>query len=117
MGDPVLSSHLHRTPRDAVSHGALQLALRHLRTTGVMPRRHSLDSVTRLLPRLRDLRTEVVLLSGGEPLLNVHWSAIAESLRAAGMQVVARNIGFWRSPSTRAEWQNCSNASPFLWMD
>jgi MoaA/NifB/PqqE/SkfB family radical SAM enzyme len=45
------------------------------------------DSVTRLLPRLRELRTEVVLLSGGEPLLNAHWSMIAESLRAAGMQV------------------------------
>ena len=47
----------------------------------------SLESVTRLLPRLRDLKTEVVLLSGGEPLLNPHWPAIAESLRAAGMQV------------------------------
>jgi MoaA/NifB/PqqE/SkfB family radical SAM enzyme len=46
-----------------------------------------LDSVRRLLPRLRDLKTEVVLLSGGEPLLNPHWPAIAESLRAAGMQV------------------------------
>lgn len=88
MGDPVLSSHLHRLPLVT-----LYLTERcNSRCVTCDYWRHgradmSLDSVTRLLPRLRDLRTEVVLLSGGEPLLNVHWSAIAESLRAAGMQV------------------------------
>jgi Fe-coproporphyrin III synthase len=45
------------------------------------------NAVQRLLPSLARLETRVVLLSGGEPLLNAHWPAIAESLRAAGMQV------------------------------
>jgi MoaA/NifB/PqqE/SkfB family radical SAM enzyme len=47
----------------------------------------SLDTVTRLLPDLADLGTEVVLLSGGEPLLNPQWPLIAELLRSRGLQV------------------------------
>jgi MoaA/NifB/PqqE/SkfB family radical SAM enzyme len=42
----------------------------------------SLEAVTRLLPSLARLRTEVVLISGGEPLLNPEWEAIAELLRS-----------------------------------
>ena len=47
----------------------------------------SLDAVTRLLPDLSDLGTQVVLLSGGEPLLNPEWPLIAELLRSRGLQV------------------------------
>ena len=39
-----------------------------------------LEAVTQLLPDLARLRTEVVLVSGGEPLLNPQWSEIAETL-------------------------------------
>jgi len=46
-----------------------------------------LAAVRRLLPDLARLRTEVVLLSGGEPLLNPQWSEIAETLRAAGLKL------------------------------
>jgi len=47
----------------------------------------NLDAVTRLLPSLARLRTRVVLLSGGEPLLNPEWPAIAGLLRERGMKV------------------------------
>jgi organic radical activating enzyme len=46
-----------------------------------------LESVTRLLPSLMQLQTQVVLLSGGEPLLNPEWAATAQLLRANGLQV------------------------------
>jgi Fe-coproporphyrin III synthase len=46
-----------------------------------------LESVTRLLPSLVQLQTQVVLLSGGEPLLNPEWAATAQLLRANGFQV------------------------------
>jgi Fe-coproporphyrin III synthase len=47
----------------------------------------NLAAVQRLLPSLEALRTQVVLLSGGEPLLNPEWRAIAELLRERGMNV------------------------------
>jgi len=47
----------------------------------------SLDSVLRVLPDLRRLRTRVALLSGGEPLLNPQWPQIAGALRDAGLRV------------------------------
>jgi MoaA/NifB/PqqE/SkfB family radical SAM enzyme len=47
----------------------------------------SLEAVTRLLPSLARLETQVVLLSGGEPLLNPEWGAIAQLLRANGLQL------------------------------
>lgn len=47
----------------------------------------SLGAVTRLLPDLADLGTQVVLLSGGEPLLNPEWPLIAELLRSRGLRV------------------------------
>jgi Fe-coproporphyrin III synthase len=46
----------------------------------------SLRAVQRLLPSLAQLETRVVLLSGGEPLLNPEWSAIARMLREAGLK-------------------------------
>jgi MoaA/NifB/PqqE/SkfB family radical SAM enzyme len=47
----------------------------------------TLAAVRRLLPSLARLHTELVLLSGGEPLLNPEWPLIAEALRAQGLQV------------------------------
>ena len=47
----------------------------------------TLDSVARLLPSLRQLRTQLVLISGGEPLLNPEWALIAETLRDNGQQL------------------------------
>ena len=46
-----------------------------------------LESVRTLLPALRELGTQVVLLSGGEPLMNPDWAAIAGLLREAGIKV------------------------------
>jgi Fe-coproporphyrin III synthase len=46
-----------------------------------------LAAVTRLLPSFEQLDTQVVLLSGGEPLLNPDWAAIAQLLRAKGLKV------------------------------
>jgi MoaA/NifB/PqqE/SkfB family radical SAM enzyme len=46
-----------------------------------------LAAVTRLLPSLAQLRTQMVLLSGGEPLLNPDWAAIAQLLRRSGLKV------------------------------
>src|SRR5260370_27825599 len=47
----------------------------------------NLDAVRRLLPSLGRLGTEVVLLSGGEPLLNPEWPAITHALRDVGLKV------------------------------
>jgi Fe-coproporphyrin III synthase len=46
-----------------------------------------LAAVRRLLPSLADLETEVVLISGGEPLLNPEWVEIAQLLRAEGLKL------------------------------
>jgi Fe-coproporphyrin III synthase len=47
----------------------------------------NLEAVTRLLPSLVELQTQVVLLSGGEPLLNPQWAGIAQLLRDNGLQL------------------------------
>ena len=47
----------------------------------------NLDTVRRLLPSLKRLGTQVVLLSGGEPLLNPEWPSMAQALRDAGLKV------------------------------
>jgi radical SAM protein with 4Fe4S-binding SPASM domain len=47
----------------------------------------SLDAVKGLLPSLKSLHTEVILLSGGEPLLNPEWASIARLLRDQGLKV------------------------------
>jgi MoaA/NifB/PqqE/SkfB family radical SAM enzyme len=46
-----------------------------------------LAAVTRLLPSLTTLKTQTVLLSGGEPLLNPEWATIAQLLRDQGLKV------------------------------
>jgi MoaA/NifB/PqqE/SkfB family radical SAM enzyme len=47
----------------------------------------SLESVRRLLPDLARLHTQVVLISGGEPLLNPDWPQITELLRRQGLKL------------------------------
>jgi MoaA/NifB/PqqE/SkfB family radical SAM enzyme len=47
----------------------------------------SLEAVRRLLPDLERLRAQVVLVSGGEPLLNPEWPQIAELLRGRGLKL------------------------------
>jgi MoaA/NifB/PqqE/SkfB family radical SAM enzyme len=46
-----------------------------------------LSAVRRLLPDLEALQTEVVLISGGEPLLNPEWPQIAQLLREHHLQL------------------------------
>ncbi len=46
-----------------------------------------LAAVERLLPSLAGLQTEVVLISGGEPLINPEWVDIAQLLRAHGLKL------------------------------
>ena len=46
-----------------------------------------LAGVGALLPELAELKTRVVLISGGEPLLNPEWREIAELLRAQGLKL------------------------------
>jgi len=47
----------------------------------------TLDAVTGLLPSLLRLQTQVVLISGGEPLINPQWPAIAQLLTDNGMRL------------------------------
>jgi MoaA/NifB/PqqE/SkfB family radical SAM enzyme len=46
----------------------------------------TLAKVEAMLPSLRRLGTRLALLSGGEPLLNPQWRAIASALRDAGIE-------------------------------
>jgi MoaA/NifB/PqqE/SkfB family radical SAM enzyme len=46
-----------------------------------------LAAVARLLPDLAELKTQVALISGGEPLLNAEWAEIAQLLRANGLRL------------------------------
>jgi Fe-coproporphyrin III synthase len=86
--DPAADSHLHRLPLIT-----LYLTERcNSRCVTCDYWRHgradmNLDAVTRLLPSLQRLRTQVVLLSGGEPLLNPEWPYIARLLRDGGLKV------------------------------
>ena len=87
MADPVLDSPLQRLPLVT-----LYLTERcNSRCVTCDYWRHgradmNLQAVQRLLPSLAQLETRVVLLSGGEPLLNPEWSAIAQALREAGLK-------------------------------
>jgi MoaA/NifB/PqqE/SkfB family radical SAM enzyme len=47
----------------------------------------TLAAVMRLLPSLAKMQTEVVLISGGEPLLNPEWADIAHALRSNNLKV------------------------------
>ena len=46
-----------------------------------------LPEARRLAPQLRALGTQVVLLSGGEPLVHPHWSDVAGVFRDAGLRL------------------------------
>ena len=46
-----------------------------------------LQSVTQLLPALERLDTQMILLSGGEPLLHPQWAQIAQLLRGADIKL------------------------------
>jgi len=88
MADPVLSSHLQRLPLVT-----LYLTERcNSRCVTCDYWRHgradmTYNAVQRLMPNLARLDTRVVLLSGGEPLLNPEWERIAHSLRDMGLKV------------------------------
>lgn len=88
MGDLVRNSHLKRLPLVT-----LYLTERcNSRCVTCDYWRHgradmTFDAVQRLLPNLAQLKTRVVLLSGGEPLLNPEWQRIALALRDAGLKV------------------------------
>jgi MoaA/NifB/PqqE/SkfB family radical SAM enzyme len=47
----------------------------------------TLAATLRLLPELAALGTRVVIFTGGEPLLNREWRAIADALRAQGIKL------------------------------
>lgn len=47
----------------------------------------NLESARRLLPALRDLGTQVALISGGEPLINPEWYEIARLLADGGLKL------------------------------
>lgn len=47
----------------------------------------TVESVSRLLPSMRELGTQAVLISGGEPLLHPQWAQIAQLLREQGLQL------------------------------
>jgi len=46
-----------------------------------------LARVTRLLPELKRLGTDTVLISGGEPLIHPQWTEIATTLRGGGLEL------------------------------
>ena len=60
------------------------------------------ERVRELIPRLRELHTRVVLISGGEPLLNPDWPVIAAALRAAGMKLWLLTSGLSLAKHARA---------------
>ena len=62
----------------------------------------TLASVRRLLPALAELRTRAVLLSGGEPLLNHEWRAIAELLKSRGLTLWLLTSGLSLAKHARA---------------
>jgi MoaA/NifB/PqqE/SkfB family radical SAM enzyme len=88
VGDSVIGSPLHRLPLVT-----LYLTERcNSRCVTCDYWRHgradmTFNDVQRLLPNLAQLETRVVLLSGGEPLLNPEWERIAHALRAMGLKV------------------------------
>jgi MoaA/NifB/PqqE/SkfB family radical SAM enzyme len=62
----------------------------------------TLKSVQRLIPALAALRTRAVLLSGGEPLLNPEWRAIAELLKSRGLALWLLTSGLSLAKHARA---------------
>lgn len=73
----------------------------------------SFESVRRLVPALSALRTQVVLLSGGEPLLNPEWREIATFLRGRGLTLWLLTSGLALAKQARraAELVDCITVS------
>ena len=67
----------------------------------------NLAAVRRLLPSLTRLNTQMVLLSGGEPLLNPEWPAIAELLRTHGLKVWLLTSGLALAKHARRAAELC----------
>jgi Fe-coproporphyrin III synthase len=67
----------------------------------------TLESVKAFLPDLSELHTRVVLLSGGEPLLNPEWEAIARLLRE-------RDLGLWLLTSGLSLAKHAARAAPLF---
>lgn len=61
-----------------------------------------LERVRGLLPSLDRLKTEVVLISGGEPLLNPQWAQIAALLRHRGLKLWLLTSGLSLAKHARA---------------
>src|SRR5882724_3857997 len=87
MSDPVLNSRLERLPlvtlyvtEECNSRCVTCDYWRHGRD------RMTLESVVNLLPELKRLQTETVLLSGGEPLMHPQWPQIASAVKANGQK-------------------------------
>lgn len=62
----------------------------------------TLQAVARLAPDLRALGTQVVLISGGEPLLNREWREIAAFLREQGLRLWLLTSGLSLAKHVRA---------------
>jgi Fe-coproporphyrin III synthase len=67
-----------------------------------------LDAVARLLPSFSRLRTETVLLSGGEPLMNPHWADIAALLQGHGIKVWLLTSGLALAKHAALVAERCS---------
>ena len=65
----------------------------------------NLESVRRLLPGLSQMGTRVVLISGGEPLLNPQWADIAQLLQAHGLSAWLLTSGLALAKHARAAAQ------------
>jgi len=74
----------------------------------------SLESVLRVLPELRTLRTRVALLSGGEPLMNPEWQAMAGALREAGLEVWLLTAGLALAKHAAAAVAACDSITVSL---
>jgi Fe-coproporphyrin III synthase len=66
-----------------------------------------LAAVTRLLPDLAEMQTRLALLSGGEPLLNPEWAAIARLLRKNGLNVWLLTSGLALAKHARQAVELC----------
>ena len=76
----------------------------------------TLDSVERLLPSLVRLGTQVVLISGGEPLINPQWRSIARLLVDSGMRLWLLTSGL--SLVNRVRFQSAQRSTsvmPAIW--
>src|SRR5215469_9777924 len=65
----------------------------------------TLERVARLAPDLAALGTQVVLISGGEPLLNSQWREIASLLRGYGLALWLLTSGLSLAKHARAAAQ------------